>query len=189
MEPKELKAYNFLNKVYAQKDQSNKGLRTALKVGIALWAIVVVFKLLMGDFSIGSTSFIIIIYFIIRMRETGTGGFKETSSSFMFFEDHMLLVNHNIEKKDRMGLRKEQYRFDYDRVKLLEFNTALNCIRITCGAQVISSFVNQSKEIIKDYTNDVKHNQDYVYIPDEIREDFFQDIKRFTNQDILMVNQ
>lgn len=184
MENEILKSYSFLDKVYFKPERANKGKRILKKVLLVLVVIIFLGGLLTGDSIFEAFKKIIIPLAIGLTAFNGTGsGYKQVPTTINFYKSYMAKIHNSIDRQDKLGNRTEQIQLSYDKIKSIEYDKTLQYINLKGGAAVTVDF--GDKQLTNDYTDDLNHQNNKIYIPSEIEEAFFKDIKHFTGLDII----
>lgn len=180
-----LKRYDFLNRIYIKDKETNLGLKIFIIIVLGFMCLANTFKSLMkgksviiGVLGFGGLSFYLVWNALGQLRSNG--GYIQAPVAVEFYSDRLILRYNNIDRKDRMGPRREEYTFYYKDLEGLDFSVPLQCLNIRGGPMLTVHFHNISKDIKRDYRANQRYFQNLLYISPESKDEFLKDIQKYS---------
>jgi hypothetical protein len=146
-----------------------------IKLLMVLILIVLVLKNLLDGISF--TSVFIPVFLLTLFLPKGAPTFEIYASTRVSFEEKRMRITYmNLDRKDKLGSRTEDYLIYYDTLKKVRYNEKYYKLEIISKADVtITSSKNETMK--KDYRTTDEWSQNMLYLPDEIREQFLASVQ------------
>lgn len=163
----------FMNKFVIDNKKVQSSILIKLLTVIVM--IILLIKSIMEGFSF--ETIFIPVFLLIVLLPRGAPTFEKYISTRVSFEEKRMRITYmNLDRKDKLGYRTEDYLIYYDTLKKVRYNEKYFKLEIISKADVtITSTKNET--IKKDYRTTNEWCQNTLYLPDEIREQFLASVK------------
>jgi hypothetical protein len=189
MEEAAVRNFSFVNRIYVRAEKTNKGKGIFIKLVIGAMILLFLFKSAMENVSVFKLllPFLGLLAFLASgLRKSGGSAIKPAPISVSFFGDKLVLCYDNLDREDGMGSRREQYTLLYNNIQDIQFSVPMQCLKITCGPLLKVEFHKDpsEKSILKDFTNQRKPYDTYLYLTPDIKDEFISNLQYFSRKQV-----
>ena len=182
---------NITNRVYIEGKSNRPFVRKVAKFLTCFLLAAFIFKILMDGFSFeiikeNLITILLLVYLFISTKKIGY--YRDIPAKILFKDNSFSVVYENIDREDKMGLRKEETEIYYDEVQTIDYSNELGCFKITSKPILKVNYFKGNKEYIRDYRKKKKTIDTFIYASDISKKQLELYLKRYTGKFINELN-